>query len=39
MHRPSPPACSAGQRWTPTDELIAEANHTVLQRIVAQTGI
>jgi hypothetical protein len=29
----------AGQRWTPTDELIAETNHTVLQRIVAKTGI
>ena len=30
--------CSAGQRWTPADDLIAETNHTVLQRIVAQTG-
>jgi hypothetical protein len=29
----------AGQRWTPTDNLIAETNHTVLRRIAAKTGL
>ncbi len=29
----------AGQRWTPTDSLIAETNQTILQRIAARTGI
>ena len=29
----------AGQRWTPTDDLIAETNHTILRRIATRTGI
>jgi hypothetical protein len=29
----------AGRRWTPADALIAETNHTILDRIAAKTGI
>jgi hypothetical protein len=29
----------AGERWTPTDELIAETNRTIVQRIAARTGM